>query len=141
MLFPVPAFKDYRSRLTLPRPLNCHCPSYLFQRNHFTFSMGVSLTYSISPSPEFRPQFMKVQSKKRVVFSFPLSLTSLACLGIYCPSLEDNVQQGHPFFLEEILPLGLCQRPSRQNAIFHHHFSKLRLLFIMSNIIVWFKMT
>lgn len=70
--------------------------------------MGVSVTYSISLSPVFRPQFMKVQRKRGVLFSFPLSLTNLAALAlICCPSLENNIQQGHPFFSDEILPLGL----------------------------------
>lgn len=79
MLFPVSAFKDHRSRLTLCGPLKGHCPSHLSQRDCFPLSMGASLTYSMYPSPESRPYLMKAQSKKRVWFHCA-PLTDHSCL-------------------------------------------------------------
>lgn len=128
------AFKDHRFRLTLCRPLKGHCTSYLSQGEYFVFLMGVSLTYSIDSSPESRPRFMKTKHETQVLFAVSLLLTSFASLVLTCCTcLEDNVQQGHPFFSGITLPLG--PEISHQNAVFHPHFTKPRLLFTLNNII------
>lgn len=105
MLFPVSAFNDHRSRLTLCWPLKGHCPLHLSQRDRFPLSMGASLTYSMYPSPESRPHLMKAQSKKRVLF-LCAPLTDHSCLlspqGF--PSLEDNVQKDIHSFQGKLCP-------------------------------------